>query len=276
VDVSKLHASAAADTSSAAPLGPELGSAAGLARVAPSLPQAIGKAEAALAQCADLVAVAACKPARVYLDAARGNVRHALSALVHRHPHLAMGEDFETSRWGEAEVIGCCGFPDTVLGCVLPDGSRDTVRAIIPARRAERAAWLRPMREAPGVWMRGRVAERDGRPTFVDDVDLELPLAGHAGPDLGRDLVSSGLNLASRPVLAVSLEVTLAAGSWRHLDTGRRWYADHATARAVVRLLGGAPAAGGLHSGVGGLVDYGALVLIERLGWRHWPTPGVG
>jgi hypothetical protein len=264
----------AANMSDMAPRGRELASVAGLARAAPSLAQALARAETALSHCADLLAVAACRPARVYLDGARGAVRHALSALSHRYPYLAAGEDFETSKWGEAEVIGCAGFPDTVLDCVLPDGSRETVRALVPARHPGSAAWLRPMREAPGVWMRGRVAEQDGGPVFVDDPDLELSLAGASGPDLGRDLVWSGLDLTSRPVLAVSLEVTLAAGSWRHLGTGRRWYADHATARAIIRALGGTPAAGSLHAGVG-FVDYGALVLIERLGWRHWPTPEV-
>jgi hypothetical protein len=248
----------------------------GLPRATPSVAQALAKAQAALAHCCDLVSLSACRPALTYLRGAEGNVRNAMAQLLHRHPHLADGVDFDTTRVGNAEVIGCASFPDTVLNCRMPDGSLGAARAIVPARNVESAAWMRPLPEQPGVWMRGRVVFEANILAFVDDREMELPIATRRGPDLGRDLVGSGLDLSTRPVLAVAMELTLTSGSWVHLPSGRRWFADRQTARAVVRMLGGSPALDEAQAErMGGCVDAGALSLIEGLGWRYWPTPGL-
>lgn len=204
-----------------------------------------------------------------------GNLRNAMSHLAYVFPHLCGQPDFEGRRIGESEVIGRAGFADTVVNCKVAYG-RDTVRALVPARTLGSAAWLRPIPDQPGIWMRGRVVESDDGPKFIDDPELELPLACGRGPDLARDLLAAGLCLTGRPVLAVALEVTLASGSWMHLPTGKRWYADRQTARAVVRLLGGCPAIDAAQSDrLGGCLDHGALAVIEPLGWRQWPTPGL-
>ncbi|TPG40575.1 hypothetical protein EAH79_11820 [Sphingomonas koreensis] len=168
------------------------------------------------------------------------------------------------------------GYPDTIRQCITSDGCQTDVRALVQERRVDRCVWMRRTGELENVQIRGRVELSPEGCRFIEEPALECTVGPFVGCDLGRDIVASGLDLSARPTFAVALEVTLVAGSWVNLGTGRRWYADSATARAVVRLAGGSP--GGdlrLIRRLGGCVDRDVLRHIETLGWRHWPTPSA-
>jgi hypothetical protein len=248
-----------------------------LPRVGPEVAEALTNAMSAVAHCSDLVARAGCRPAATYLDGAGGNLRHALDELVHRRPHLAPGaEDFDLHTVGGSLVLGTAGFPDTITSCSVDGGDLVEVRALIPSRDATATVWVRPTGELPGVHVRGSVTRGEAGLVFEDEQDRDLLSRPSARPDLGRDLASAGLDLSGRPAASAAMEVTLATGSWVHLASGARWYADHATARAIVRLLGGTPGVAPHQvTRLGICVDRACLLAIERVGWRHWPTPRV-
>lgn len=249
---------------------------ASLPRSTPGLADVLADAVASLSHCADVVATAGCAPAVTYVSGAQGAVRRALAELVNRSPHLARdAEEFDVTRCGASEVIGVAGYADTIRGC-LAGGLRVDVRALVQKRDVERATWMRPTGELEDVHVRGRVELTTEGYRFIEEPDLEFRGGHLPRPDLARDLIASGLDLAGRPSFAAALEVTLATGSWVHLPTNTRWFADLATARAVVRLAGGSPGVDArLLQRLGTCVDRAVLRLIEGLGWRHWTTPSV-
>lgn len=247
-----------------------------LTTATPDLPAAIDGALSAIARCRDVASRAGCRPARVYLDGAAGNLRQALAELVHRDHRLAhlRPPEFDSARVGGSEVFAASGCPDTITACRLPGGGSGLVRALAGARDVADVVWVRPDPALPGLHVRGRVTVGADGCRFEDAPDREDRLAVSPMPDLGCDLMASGLDLSGRPVLAIALEVALATGSWMHLASGRRWFADQPTARAVVRLLGGCCGADPfLIARLGVCVDREVLLLVEALGWRHWPTP---
>ena len=251
---------------------------AALPRVEPGLADVLVGAVASLSHCADLVAAAGCAPATVYLAGAQGNLRRALAELGHRWSHLAPGgvDGFDVRRHGASEVISVGGYPDTVRRCALGDGGVADLRALVHEPQIEACVWMRPTGELGEVHVRGRVVAATDCLRFVEEPDLECTVVAPPPADLGRDIVASGLDLSGRATFAAALEVTLVAGSWVHLATDARWYADPATARAVVRLSGGAPGVDvRLATRLGSCVDRGVLCFVETLGWRHWPTPSA-
>ena len=251
---------------------------AALPRVTPGLGDVLESAIASLSHCADLVAAAGCSPAATYIAGAQGNVRRALAELANRWPHLRAcdADDFDVARYGCSEIVSMAGYPDTIRQCITGDGGRVDVRALVQERQVERGVWMQRTCELENVQIRGRVELDTEGCRFIEVPDLECTAAPVAGCDLGRDILASGLDLSQRATFAVALEATLVAGSWVHLGTGRRWYSDCATARAVVRVAGGVPGADvRLVRRLGGCVDREVLRHIETLGWRHWPTPSA-
>lgn len=237
-----------------------------------------GRALAALSLCADVAVAGGSTAARSYVSGAAGALRHALEILALEGRILECGsvdEEFETRRVGTSELVGGADGWDTTLRCGMPDGSVGTARALWPAPAPEDGIWTRPDGELPGLWTRGRLELSDIGVTFVDEPDRDRRPEPAAIHDLGGDLVRSGLTgLASRPALARALEVTLSSGSWCHAASRSRWFGDDATARAVVRMLGGtSPVEPSTRARLRGLVDREALLAIERAGWRHVPTP---
>lgn len=251
---------------------------AALPKVSPGLGDILASAIASLSHCADVVAGAGCAPAVTYLSGAQGNIRRAWDELTHRNPHLAVciAEGFDVDRAGSSKVLSINGYPDTIQGCLLEAGGAVDVRALVQERQVERCVWMRLTGEIENVHVRGRVELSPEGYRFIDEPDLERTAGRRPGPDLARDLVASGLDLSHRPNFAAALEITLAAGSWVHLPSAARWFSDPATARAVVRLVGGSPGVDvRLFSRLGTCVDRDVLRFIETLGWRHWPTPSV-
>ena len=216
--------------------------------------------------------------ARIYVAGAAGALRHALGALhaEGRVPApLADAGDFLMRRVGRSELMGSAMGWDAVNRCVLPDGSEGAVRALRPSADPENAIWLRPDTALPNLWSRGRIVLSSTGAAFVDEPDLDSRPVPGGHPDLGRDLLRSGMSdLSRRPALAAALEVTLASGSWCHLETGARWFADPYTARSLVRALGCSSTIDvETRLRLSMVVERGALAIIEALGWRHLPTP---
>jgi hypothetical protein len=246
-----------------------------LPRVSPGVRDVLSEALAVIARCADVAAVAGCAPAATYIAGAGGNIRRALAELVHRNPHLSAdgADEFDVQRVGATEVVSMAGYPDTIRNCLVEGGSTD-VRALVQDRQVERCVWMRATGELENVHVRGRVTSSPGGYRFVDEPDREDGFDRCGRPDLGRDLLASGLDLSSRPTFASALEVALTTASWVHLASRARWYADAASARAIVRLAGGTPTVDArLLSRLGVCVDRAVLREIEALGWRHWPVP---
>jgi len=249
---------------------------AALPKVSPGLGDVLRDAVAALSHCADLVGEAGCAPAMVYVSGAQGNLRRALAELVHRNAHLAprAGDGFDVDTSGSSTVISVAGYPDTIQGCLLDSGGCVDVHALVQERQVERGVWMRRTGELGDVHVRGRVSRTSHGYFFVDEPEFEAGTHQPARSDLGRDIVASGLDLSRRPTFAAALEVSLATGSWVHLPTNSRWYADSATARAIVRLAAGCPGVDArLIARLGGCVDRDVLRFVETLAWRHWPTP---
>ncbi|WP_457349262.1 hypothetical protein [Sphingomonas sp. UYP23] len=238
----------------------------------------MANAIASLSRCTDLVAEAGCAPAAAYVSGAQGNIRRAWAELTHRNPHLGAhaNADFDVERVGSSEVISVAGYPDTIRRCGLESGGAADVRALVQELRAERCVWMRPTGELENVQVRGRVVRTAEGFVFLDEPELEAGMHQPSKADLGKDIVASGLDLSARPTFAAALEVALTMASWVHLGSAARWYADAASARAVVRLAGGTPNVDPrLLSRLGVCVDRGVLRFVETLGWRHWPTPSV-
>jgi hypothetical protein len=137
--------------------------------------------------------------------------------------------------------------------------------------------WLRPDPKLPGLWTRGRIELAKSGLCFVDEPNRDIRPTPSAIQDLGRDLINLKLEALSRtPALSAAIEITLVSGSWCHLSSGTRWFADGPTARAIVRMMGGAPPVPpATTSRLHGAIDREALLLIERSGWRHIPTPAL-
>lgn len=237
----------------------------------------------AIAQCADIATAAGSTASRTYVAGASGALRHAYAILFAEGrvgPSEGAGREvagagFDVARRGRSEMIGAAGGWDTILRCRLPDGSTGTVRAVAPMKVPESGVWLRPDPGMEGLWRRGIVSSETDGMLFRDDAAAELPPVPHPGPDLARDLVDRcGADLSRTPALAAALEATLVSGSWLHLGTGRRWFSDAASARTLVRMLGGpvAPARDGIGR-LRGMLEREAVLMIEGLGWRHVPTP---
>jgi hypothetical protein len=238
------------------------------------------RATHALSDCEDVAVVGGSRAARAYLSGAGGAVRHAFAILVaerqapaHRTPEAG----FEIRRVGTSEVVGGRDGWDTVLRCRLPDGSHATVRALWQVGDHLDGVWMRPDGALPGLWTRGRLEEVGGGLCFRDEPERDRSPVPMRARDLGRDLVALGIrDVSSRPAFAAALEVTLASGSWCHLATGSRWFADDAAARAIVRMLGGGlPSTSASFARLRGVIDRAALMEIERAGWRHVPTPSI-
>lgn len=249
-----------------------------LPRVSPGVCDVFEEAVAMISHCADLASIAGCAPAAAYMAGAGGNVRRALAEIVHRNPSLSKVGDgeFDVETLGQSEVLSVAGYPDTIRNCLLSNGDQVDVRALIHERSVERSVWMRPTGELPGVQVRGRVKATSEGYLFEDDQSREEGRKGVRTADLGRDIIASGLDLSARPTFAAALTVSLTTASWVHLATGSRWYADASSARAVVRLMGGAPCVDvRLLTRLGVCVDREALCWIESLGWRHWPAPSA-
>ncbi|MGP7795617.1 hypothetical protein [Sphingomonas sp. CLY1604] len=233
----------------------------------------------ALSRCGDVVNAAADTTARSYVWGAAGALRHAMAFLSREGllTETMPGEEFTTRRVGTSELLGGAQGWDTALRCRLPDGSEGRASALWPIEDAEKGVWLRPDAELPGLWRRGHVRLTEDCIVFDDGAQPDGGALPDGGPDLGRDLMSAGVpSLHRRPAFAVALEITLASGSWCHLDSGRRWFADPHTARSIVRILGATLTIDTATARrLAGVVDREALLLIERQGWRHVPTPSV-
>lgn len=235
----------------------------------------------ALTMCADAAAAAGSVTARTYAWGAAGALRHALVALANEGKVVPLGDPstFDTRRVGGGELVGGAVGWDTVGGCLLPDGGSCTAHALWPATDITKGIWLRSDDTLRGLAVRGRVVEdASGSLHFEDDPTADRWPAPPAAHDLGRDLVRDGPTDINRtPALAAALELALVSGSWCHVDSGKRWFADRAGARAILRMMGSPfTLPEGAAARLNGLVDREALVLVERLGWRHLPTPRLG
>lgn len=233
-----------------------------------------------LSLCEDVAVAAGSSAARAYVAGAAGSLRHALEILLAERgvaSHADEIVEFETHRIGTSELIGGSAGWDTALRCTLPDATEATVRALWPTLDPLSGVWLRPDATLPGLWMRGRIEVDKAALRFVDEPERDARPVPQAAQDLGRDLIALKLKtLARTPALSAALELSLISGSWCHVSTGTRWFADDATARSIVRIMGGAlPIAPTAMSRLRGVVDREALLLIERAGWRHIPTPGI-
>lgn len=230
----------------------------------------------ATALCADAATACGSAGARTYAAGAAGALRNALEILGKegRVGACVRGDDFDVRQAGSSELVGGRLGWDTVKHCRLPDGGTGTARALWPRTDVTRATWLRSV-DTRGFAVRGRVEENGEWMEFVDHPTLDLPPAPPVRHELGRDLVRAGLGDLSRtPALASALEIALVTGSWLHLASGSRWFTDRAGARAIARMLGSPVTVDdNAHRRLAGLIDRGALLLIERLGWRHLPTP---
>lgn len=251
-----------------------------LGRMLPNAGEPFAEALAALSACGDVAAASGHKLASVYVSGAAGSLRLALAALASDLPAITASPTvtFDERRVGASTLAGPPGLVDTIRNCRQPDGSLATVRALFPSAEAAKAVWCRPSTELGGLKVRGRVMLDGSGASFHDDAEREGPPMPGLAADLGRDLIAAGgLDLSTRTASTAALEATLATGSWVHLGTGRRWYCDPATAQAVVRCLGGRPClARSDFTRLGVHVDREWLVIIEGLGWRHWPVPGIG
>lgn len=238
------------------------------------------KAFEAVACCDDVTCAAGSTAARAYAMGAAGSLRHAARLLACADDPATTSvasTGFETRKVGTSELIGGPAGWDTALRCRLADGRHVRAKALWPLTDVEHGIWMRVDAELPNLWCRGRLEVADSGLVFHDDPAGDVKPTARPTADLGRDLLTSGprdLNL--RPASAAALEISLVSGSWYHLATGRRWFADAATARAIVRALGGhVPLDSAMRARLAGIVDRGALVVIERLGWRHMPTPSI-
>lgn len=239
------------------------------------------RALVALSLCEDVAVAAGSSTARAYVAGAAGALRHALEALANERGTTWANEGteaFDMLRVGSSDLIGGPDGWDTALRCRLSGGGEETVRALVPAREVDAGIWLRSDPALPGLWARGSLETTAAGLTFVDDGDREVAAIPRAARDLGRDLLALGLDdFSSTPAFAAAMEVTLVSGSWCHTSSGSRWFADEATARSIVRMMGGtAPIAPANGARLRGVVERQALIAIERAGWRHVPTPTIG
>jgi hypothetical protein len=250
-----------------------------IGRLEPGASKAFHDALAALAACADVARGAGSSLASTYIAGAGGNLRHAMTALG-GICDLATTADmgtFDVVRSGKSQLIGTAGRIDTIRDCAMPDGSAGIARALLTAPDPEDGVWLRADAALPGLVVRGTVLATERGMEFSDGAPHRAATPVRPAPDLACDLVrSAGIDLVGSAADAAAWELTLASGSWVHLETGSRWFADRSTARTVVRLMGGTPALTGwpVHRSVV-QVDRDVLLAVEALGWRHWPTPSL-
>ncbi|NYD89179.1 hypothetical protein [Sphingomonas melonis] len=237
------------------------------------------RAYEAAALCVDLAIAAGSPTARTYALGASGSLRHAAQLLANEG---RLGGEMDRSGFrtlivGSSELIGDTSGWDTALRCRTIDGREVRATALWAVADPEDGVWMRVDAALANLWCRGRVEVGSESLVFLDEPGREATPTPRSTVDLGRDLIAScGGDLDRRPALAMALEVSLVSGSWCHLATGQRWFADPSTARAIVRLLGGHPVIDAATSvRLAGVVDREALLIIEELGWRHVPTPSI-
>ena len=229
---------------------------------------AIGRARA-------VVAAAGASTAALYLDAASGNVRHALAHWARTRPPA---DKEETDRAvGRSTLRLRTGLPIEARSCRHAVDVRVDAVCVYADRSLERCVWVRRVGDDGVLGCRGRVVERGGELWFEDDPGLEACAASNASPSLAADLLRTGAlaELATGPVGAALLVQALADGSWYHLGSLSRWFMDAGRARALVDAAAGRAAGRPTRGRLAGTLDRTVLARIEALGWRHVPTPPI-
>ena len=184
---------------------------------------------------------AGCPYAAVYVEGARGAIRHALAVVAKRR-------DDSANVVPEAADFLALGIGDIAVRLV--GGSLVT---------------------------RGRLLEGSEAMAFTDgeeaDIDAAMP-----EPMLPEDLLADGRirRLAEGPAFAALLTIALGRHRWVHLETGRTCSLDEPAAACVVAMLnGGRPVRSWPHHFLASLVDAAVSRELLRLGWRRLVTPGL-
>jgi hypothetical protein len=179
--------------------------------------------------------------AAVYIEGARGALRHALESVL--------GD--------AAPMSGTLAFPSAGTPFALGIGDLAVVCSGGP------------------LAVRGRLSQAGSRFEFLEEPDAELD-AQAPEPELGEDLLADGRvrHLCQGPAFAALLAVAIGHHRWIHSTTGRMSSLDPAAARAVVSMLsGGRPLHGWPYAMSAGLLDAEVSRELARLGWRRLVSP---
>lgn len=228
------------------------------------LASAVGRERGAIAGRGDTTAA-------LYLDAASGNLRHAVSLLGRRRRPVA--DDEVEIVHGKSLIRTRDGRPVSARSCRHEVEERVDAVCVHAVSDLSSCVWIRRTGDAETIGVRGRVIVRRNELWFVDAAGLDAVPTTSGRASLTSDLARSGAlaEIAAGPVGALLLSQALADGSWLHLASGARWFIDDAAARTLVGLVSNAGPPQTLES-LGGMIDRDLLARVEHLGWRHVPT----
>lgn len=180
--------------------------------------------------------------AAVYLEGARGALRHALASIMS-----------DVAEGGRAPALPTDGTP-----FALGIGDLAVVCGQGP------------------LSVRGRLCRAGSGFDFLEKPDCDLD-AQECDPNLPEDLLrDDGVHrLCERPAFSALLAAAIGHHRWIHIATGRMASLDPPAARAVVSMLsGGRPLHCWPYAVAAGLLDGEVSRELARLGWRRLVSPG--